>query len=339
MSDQGRVKPSFIGAFVLAGLLLAVAVVFMLSDRSLTRQSSKFLLHFESNIKGLQVGAPVNFGGVKIGQVESMSIDYDSEKKQFSIPVIISIEDRMVGYDGSMRSSEGLFDVHPLIRQGLRARLNLQSIITGKLEIELDMIPDSPMRLVGRDTEYPEIPTVQSSLEKITSALEELPLERMTRRVSEILDIIDNAVADGKLERSMESIAQVAGSLDSLTHQLESELPQLLTDTQGGVRDARALMAELRVTVKETRALLQHTGERLDLAFANWDSTMASGESAFSQVRQTAASADQVIRQDSPLVTEINTTLRELTAAARSIRVMSDYLERHPEALLQGKQR
>jgi paraquat-inducible protein B len=339
MSDPGHVKPSLIGAFVLAGLLLAVTTVFILSDRSLTRQTSKYLLYFESDIKGLQLGAPVNFRGVKIGQVESMSIDYDSENKQFSIPVIISIKDRTVGYDGSMRSSEGLFDVHQLIGQGLRARLNLQSIITGKLEVELDMIPDSPLRLVGgANTEYPEIPTVQSSLEKITSALEELPLERITRQITKVLNIINNAVADGKLERSIEGIEHVTGSLDSITRQLEGELPKLLADTRGGVGDARALMAELHVTVKETRALLQHTGERLDLAFAGWGSTMASGEASFEQVRQTAATADRVIRQDSPLITEINAVLRELTAAARSIRVMSDYLERHPEALLQGKQ-
>jgi paraquat-inducible protein B len=97
-------------------------------------------------------------------------------------------------------------------------------------------------------------------------------------------------------------------------------------------------MAELDGTVRETRELLQQTGKSLDLAFASWDSTMARGEASFEQFRQTAVSADRVIRQDSPLISEVNTALRELTAAARSLRVMADYLERHPEALLQGKQ-
>jgi paraquat-inducible protein B len=339
MSHPGSVKPSLIGAFVLGGLLLGVVVVFLLSDSSLTRKTSKYLLYFESDIKGLQMGAPVSFRGVKIGQVESMSIDYDSRNQQFSIPVIISIEDRMVGYDGHKRRSEDLFDVHQLIHQGLRARLNLQSLITSKLEIELDMMPGSPLRLVGGDnTEYPEIPTVQSSLEKITSALEELPIERITRRISETLDIIHRSVSDGKLDRALNGILQAAESLDRTTRQVESEMPQLLTDTQGGLQDARTLMADLKVTVEETRTLLQQTSERLDVAFVSWDATLASGETALEQVRQTAVSVDQVIRQDSPLVMETGTVLRELAAAARSIRVMSDYLERHPEALLQGKQ-
>lgn len=339
MSSPGSIKPSLIGAFVLGGLLLGVAVVFLLSDSGLTRQSSKFMLYFEGDIKGLQVGAPVNFRGVKIGQVESMSIDYDSRNKRFYIPVVISIEDRMVGYDGIKRSSEGLFNTQQMIRQGLRARLNLQSIITGKLEIELDLIPDSPMRLVGDgNTQYPEIPTVQSSLEKIASALEELPLQRIIRRVSAILDVIDKALAEGRLEKALDSLVRVTERLDNITRQLERETPELLANSQGGLRDARALMAELGTTAREMRQLLKHAGGRLDVAFDNWDTTLASGETTFEQVRQVADSADQVIRQDSPLISELNATLRELTAAARSIRVMSDYLERHPEALLQGKQ-
>ncbi len=339
MSNPGSIKPSLIGAFVLGGILLGVAVVFLLSDSSLTRQSSKFLLHFTGDIKGLQVGAPVNFRGVKIGQVESMSIDYDSRTKQFSIPVVISIEDRMVGYDGIKKSSEGLFEVREMIRQGLRARLNLQSIITGKLEIELDLIPDSPIRLVGdSDSEYPEIPTVQSSLEKITNALADLPLQRIIRRVSGILDIIDKSLADGQLEKALQGIVQVAGRLDNITRQLERETPQLLANSQGSLQDARAMMSELSATAREMRQLLQHTGGRLDVAFDNWDSTLVSSEATFKQVRQMADSADRAIRQDSPLISELNATLRELKAAARSIRVMSDYLERHPEAILQGKQ-
>lgn len=339
MSDPGGIKPSLIGAFVLAGLLLGVTMVLLLSERNLTRASSRFLLYFEGDIKGLQIGAPVNFRGVKIGQVDSMSIDYDSRSGQFAIPVIIVIEERMVGYDGRMRSSEGLFDVDQLIEQGLRARLNLQSILTGKLEIELDIIPGSPLHLVGgEDTEYPEIPTVQSSLEKITSALEELPMQRIIRRLSEILDIIDKSVSDKKLQRAMDGIMHVAENLDRITSQLADETPQLLADSEGSLRDARGLMAELQVTVRETRQLLQRVDKRLDTAFANWDAALASGESAFTQVSKTADTAARVIRPDSLLISELNTALRELSAAARSIRVMSDYLERHPEALLQGKQ-
>lgn len=340
MSHPASVKPSLIGAFVLGALLLGLASALLLSDGGFTRQSSKFLLYFEGDIKGLQVGAPVNFRGVKIGQVESMSIDYDSRRKQFSIPVVVSIESRKVGFDGGEGSSHGHFDIQELIRQGLRARLNLQSIVTGKLEIELDIIPDSPLRLVGGDdTEYPEIPTVQSSLEKIASAFEELPLQRITRRISKILDVIDKSAAEGQLERTLTSIVHLAERLDNISREIESEAPQLLADGRGSLRDARALMAELSATARETRQLFQRAGERLDAAFDGWDSTLASGEASFEQLKLTAASADGLLREDSTLLRDVEAALRELTAAAHSIRNLADYLERHPEALVRGKQR
>jgi paraquat-inducible protein B len=338
MSTQRSVSPTLIGGFVLGALLLGLATVFLLSEGGFTRNATKFILYFESDIKGLQVGAPVNFRGVKIGQVESMSIEYDSQTRQFTIPVIISIESRKVGFDGKQKQSHGLFDVEQLIREGLRARLNLQSLVTGKLEVELDFEPDSPVRLIGGSDEYPEIPTVQSNLDKIADAIEELPLKRITRRVSEILESIDKALADGKLEKTVEKFILLSERLDSISRQLESATPSLLAGSQATLDETRALLRELDATAKQTRQLIQHTGEKLDGAFESWNTTMASGEASLDQVKQAASSADGMLRDDSSLVRELNTTLREMGAAARSIRIMSEYLERHPEALLRGKQ-
>ncbi|MCU7811107.1 MAG: MCE family protein [Candidatus Thiodiazotropha sp. (ex Notomyrtea botanica)] len=338
MSDQGKVNPGLIGAFVLGAILLGLGAVFYLSSNGFSSQSTKYILYFESDIKGLQVGSPVNFRGVKIGQVESMSIAYQSQTKQFTIPIIISIESQKVGIDGVEREGHGLFQLDGLIQQGLRARLNLQSLVTGKLEIELDFDPKSEVRLIGRDDDYPEIPTVQSNLEKIASAIEELPLKRITRRVSEILDSIDKVLAKGEIPKMVETFVLMTERLESITRQLESETPKLLSSSQETVDETRVLIRELTGAARETRLLIQSSEKKLDAAFSSWDVTLASGEATFNQVRQVAGSADSLIRQDSPLVNEMSAALRELGAAARSIRVMSEYLERHPEALLRGKQ-
>lgn len=338
MSDQGRVSPGLIGAFVLGALLLGLGAVFYLSNSGFTAQSSKYILYFQSDIKGLQVGSPVNFRGVKIGQVDSMSITYESQTRQFRIPVIISIDSRKVGFDDVQREMHGLFELKTLIREGLRARLNLQSLVTGKLEVELDFAPDTEVRLVGRDDSYPEIPTVQSNLEKIASAFEELPMERITRRVSEMLDSVDKLLANGEIPRMVESFILVTQRLDSITRQLETETPVLLSGSRGAIDESRALLQELTGAVKETRALIHDSGAKLETAFSSWNATMASGEATFDEAKQAAASANEVMRRDSPIVSEMSNALRELAAAARSIRVMSEYLERHPEALLRGKQ-
>ena len=336
MSGQAKVNPGLIGGFVLGAMLLGLAAVFYLSGGTLGSHSDKFILYFEGDVKGLQVGSPVNFRGVRVGQVESISITYEPQSREFRIPVVISIDSRSTGADKNQALRER--DLASLIEQGLRARSNLQSLVTGKLEIELAYEPESEVRLVGEGDEFPEIPTVQSNMEKLANAIEELPLKRITRRVTEILDTIDQVLSDREIPKMVDRFVLVTQRLEAVSLQIEQETPKMLATSQSTLEETRQLIGELTEAAKETRQLIARTEGQLDGAFASWDATMTSGESAFEEFKQVADSADQVISQDSPLVTEMSVALRELAAAARSIRVMSDYLERHPEALLRGKQ-
>lgn len=338
MRHQAKVNPGLIGAFVLGAILLGLVVVFYLSNTGLGSQTHYFILYFQNDIKGLQVGAPVSFRGVRIGQVESMRIAYQHQTGQFRIPVVISIDSNKVDFNGDPQTRTEVLDLQSLIKQGLRARLYLQSLVTGKLEIDLDFDPDSEIRLVGVDDEYSEIPTVESDLEKLASAFEELPLKRITRRVGEMLDSFDQIASDGELPKMVERMIALSKRLDTLSQQLEQAAPGLLASSRSTLEETRALIRELTETTRETRQLIARSGDQLDAAFASWDTTLASGEETFEQVRKVADSADQVIHPDSPLMLEMKSALRELTAAARSLRVMSDYLERHPESLLRGKQ-
>ena len=340
MSHQGKVNPGLIGTFVFSAILLGLGAIFYLSSNGFSGQSRNyFILYFESDIKGLQIGSPVNFRGVKIGQVESMHIAYDSQNREFRIPVTISIDSGKVVFDGVERETEGLFNLDQMIQQGLRARLNLQSLVTGKLEVELNLEPTTEIRLVGRkDEKYPEIPTIQSNMEKLASAIEELPIKRITRRVSEILDHIDRVFASGEIPKMIETLGLMSERLDSISYQLETETPKLLTGSQQTMEEVWILIRELTETTRETRRLIRSSEQRLETAFSSLDATLASGEATFDQVRQVAVSANKMISQDAPLISEMRAALREFGAAARSIRVMSEYLERHPEALLRGKQ-
>ncbi|MCU7890802.1 MAG: MCE family protein [Candidatus Thiodiazotropha sp. (ex Ustalcina ferruginea)] len=335
---QSKINPALIGFFVLATLVLGLGSVFLLSNGGLSHQSTRFILFFESDVKGLQVGSPVNFRGVNVGKVESMSITYLQQNNEFRIPVIIGIDDTRVGFDGVKISGGGLIGLDELIEQGLRARLNLQSLVTGKLEIELDFHPDSPVRLVSTDNNYPEIPTIQSSMERIATAIESMPIERITHRLAEILDGIDQMVESGELLRLKASLIQVTQRLESVTEQLLQDTPKLLEGTANTLEDAQVMLAEVTRTAIQSQKMIAVTEGKLGQAFTSWEQTMASGNAAFSRLGQVATSADKILSQDSPVMNEMTVTLRELGAAARSIRIMSEYLERHPEALLRGKQ-
>jgi paraquat-inducible protein B len=317
---------------------LGLSAIFLLSDGSLSHKSTRFILFFESDVKGLHVGSPVNFRGVRVGKVESMSITYFKESREFRIPVIIGIDDSRVGIDGVHTGSGVLIGLDDLIEQGLRASLNLQSLVTGKLEIELDFHPDTPVRLVNAKSEYREIPTIQSSMERIATALETVPFERIMKRLSGMLDEIDRMAASGEFERLKTSMVQIIQRLDSVTQQLHQIAPQLIDDSSNTLAEAQVMLKEITKTATLSQQLITDTEGQLAKAFTSWEQTMADGEATFSQLGQAASSADKVFRQDSPVMSELTTTLHELGAAARSIRNMSEYLERHPEALLRGKQ-
>jgi paraquat-inducible protein B len=335
---QFKVNPTLIGLFVLLSLALGLSTLLLLSDGTLSHKSTRFILFFEGDVKGLQVGSPVNFRGVKVGSVESMSITYFKESGKFRIPVIIGIDDTRVGIDGVHTGSGVLIGLDDLIAQGLRARLNLQSLVTGKLEIELDFHPDTPVRLVNSHSEYREIPTIQSSMERIATALEAMPIERIMQRLSGILDTIDEMVVSGELEGLKTSIFTTVQRLDSVTQQLHQVTPQLIDDGSNALVEARVMLTEITKTATQSQQLIGQTEEKLAQAFASWEQTMVNSTATLEQLGKAAASTDKVLNQDSPLMIELTQTLREMGAAARSIRHISEYLERHPEALLRGKQ-
>jgi paraquat-inducible protein B len=333
-----KVSPTLVGFFVLASLVLGLGAVFVFSGSKLSHEATRFILYFEGDVKGLQVGSPVNFRGVKVGQVERMSITYSRDSQTFRIPVIIGIEDERVKVDGVMTDEVGKLDLKDLIQQGLRARLNMQSLVTGKLEVELDFQPDTPIRLVDSDSPYPEIPTVQSGMEKLATAIEQLPIERITQRLSEMLDTIDQLAEQGDFKRFLGAMTRIADRLDHVTEVLDHQAPAILKNSNLTLRQAQQSLDEIRQTAIQTRALIGQAEKGLTRAFDNWDRTLASGDKAFHQVDDVAKSANQLLNQDSEVMGQMKAALGELGAAARSIRIMSEYLERHPEALIRGKQ-
>jgi paraquat-inducible protein B len=103
-------------------------------------------------------------------------------------------------------------------------------------------------------------------------------------------------------------------------------------------KNLEPLIGEWTLAAADTRGLVRQLDQNLIPAVQGIDRTLTSGNAALVQVRKSAAAVDELINQDSPLMNNLVRTLDELAAAARSIRIMAEYLERHPEALLRGKQ-
>jgi paraquat-inducible protein B len=248
-----------------------------------------FLTRFSGSVRGLSVGAPVEFRGIRVGTVKAIKLGLDPVQDGVTIPVVlIDLEpERMlslgdVGNARTLGQAEQAIREDPLNRiawnvgeRGMRARLQTGNLVTGALFVELDYFPDAEPATLGQQGEYPEIPTLPN------------PIEGILIGFNKIIDKLEAA----RLEDTLSNLNELMASTNELVGTLGQNAP--------------ALASELQATIEEAHATL-------------------------SSIRAMAST-------DGEIGNELYNALVEITAAARSIRVMSEYLERHPEALIKGK--
>jgi paraquat-inducible protein B len=239
-----------------------------------------WLLHFDGSVRGLAVGAPVDFRGIEIGRVIDIILEFDWEKLAFRIPVLIELEPDRIDWVGkqTMDRRQGM---DFLVEKGLRARLKQGSLLTGQLYIALDMYPDAPPAKIVWSEPYAELPTIPT------------PMEEITRGVTKFVE---------KFEKiPLEQIGN----------------------------DLRDTMANLNKTTEDLQKLVQN----LDA------SVVPAANATLEQTQKTLIKVDRLLNADSPTGHELKRALGELADAARNISILVDYLERHPESVVFGKEK
>ncbi len=248
-----------------------------------------FVLRFNGSVRGLNVGAPVEYRGIRLGTVKGIELGLDPNRQDVTVPVVlIDLEPqrlaafRDIDSPGTEQQDQQKFEEHmvKLIEEdvrdkGMRARLLPGNLLTGQLYVDLDYFPDAQPVKLDRQSEYPEIPTLPN------------PLAGLLAGFNKVLDKLEAA----RLEETMDNLNTLLISSDQLVSTLGQNAPAMAVELQATLKEAHAALASLKA------------------------STSTDGE----------------------IGNELYNALTEISAAARSIRVMSEYLERHPEALLKGK--
>jgi paraquat-inducible protein B len=237
-------------------------------------------MRFAQSLRGLSVGAPVDFVGVNIGQVFSLDLDYDAEHQSFPVIVTALIYPRRMGKAYEVLEQSGTVTnedkmarlVGQLVARGLRAQPRTGNLLTGQLYIALDFIPGARPARFAVDARPLEIPTVSGSVQELQQTL---------------VSIVD------KIDRI--PMAQVGAHVDADLVGLDSALRELRTDV------------------------------------------LPAGSAAFNSLHTTLGTVDHVLADDAPWRDNIDQTLVEARSTLRSVRSLTDYLDRHPEALLRGR--
>ena len=349
-----KANKTLIGVFVVVAIAMPVAAVLVFGSGKFFRERDEFIAFFEGSVKGLRVGAPVMFRGVSIGEVTDITLVYHTEDLSFEIPVRITLyPEKMIGMGIELTGEEEDRAWFQLLEQGLRAELQMQSLVTGQLFVELDFHPDSPQKLYGlKDLDLgpdvKEIPTIRGGLALLGKKIEQLPLDDIANDLSSSLRAISVFVNSPEFGKSLHYFKQTMREARNLimhvnekVDPLFAQVDQTLLDAQkllGSVEDrVDPLASSFKRTSDDAGNLLRNVNKRIGPVQADLKNTTASLRSALKSAKTALDDIDDMIEEESDLRYYVDVFLREMTQSARSVRALADYLERNPDALLRGK--
>ncbi|MHC4712866.1 MAG: MlaD family protein [Planctomycetota bacterium] len=326
---MSKANPAVIGAFVLSAVFLGIAAVLILGGGELRADRVAYVAYFDESLKGLEVGAPVTVKGVTVGSVKEIAIVADIDDLSTKIPVVFEVDRAGLVFvrDGVQVSAPERTELDQrtklLIERGMRAQLQTQSLVTGKKEIALDFHPDTPATLVGERPEYPELPTIPSSGEQLARTLDEIDIDEIADAVLETFEALRDLFEDPRIGRILDETEGTIGDFGQLARDLDESAVALTDDTRGALEDARGLIRNIDEQVKPVTA--------------DFSEALEAARVALEKASGALTTAEKAIAEDSPLQQEILIAIKEISGAARSVRMLAEYLERHPEAVLQGK--
>lgn len=350
MSTQANKKA--IGLFVIAAIALVVGIIVIFGSGKFFETRNKFVAYFEGSVKGLRVGAPVVFRGVEIGEVTRINIYVIHEDQSFLIPVIFEINsDSFHAIGPNMKDRKK--SLTGLIEKGLRAQLQMQSLVTGQLMINIDFYPNEPLSLVGDKgltlpEDLMEIPTIQTPLQRIGKTLEEIPLSEIMKSTTNSLKKIEEILTSQGLRQSIDYFEKTMKGTRDIVSQINEKIDPLSDDVGQTLSNAKTLLQTLNRRLNPLLASLKRTSDSADSTLRDTqklvnnfngqiDTLSLDFTKILDETRQTLSSVNGTMEAGSPLRFQIDTTMRELAQAARSIKHLANYLERNPDALIRGR--
>jgi paraquat-inducible protein B len=301
-----------------------------------------YVLYFNESLRGLSVGAPVTLLGLPGGQVTDVGLDIEPKTLSLRGRVeIVAYPERLVerlstqagAGTAIMRSTQErhAFFQRLVEERGLRAQLQSGSLLTGQLYVALDYHPGAPKAKIDWNQPAPVLPTVPSilpdveaKLTSIIAKLEKLPYEAIGADVTKALVTLNQT-----LEGANKAVNRIDADVTPDLKATLDDLRRVLASTDGMIKN------ELSTALAEARRLL-----------ATVDGTLKNEvNTALEDLRRAIATADRVLKdtdqsllgKNAPIQAELRDALQEVARAARSLRDLTDYLERHPESLIRGK--
>jgi len=327
-----------IGGFVLGAIALAVVGVSVFASQSLFRTQTTLISYFDESVNGLDVGAPVKFKGVPIGQVSEIQVRLDLQEETFQVPVLYRID--VAPVTNVAGRSVNLADPEVLQRQvdeGLRAQLQMESLLTGKLYIELTFTDDpTAVAAVGGDAPYPEVPTLLSPMARIgeeasglVSDLRRFDVNTINQNLVELLVTANRKIDKLNVAAINDSLLQTIRSVQTL-----AEAPEI----RRALDDVPRIAARLDTTLADVQVLARSLNDAVPSTAGSLDATTDELIATLDALQQTMQDTRQMLSTDSGIGYRVEDALANLSEAAEALRVLAVSLERDPSMFIRGKE-
>ncbi|HWX46794.1 MAG TPA: MlaD family protein [Roseomonas sp.] len=321
-----------VGALILIGLALALGFLLFLTGGGFGGKSMIFETYLRESVTGLEVGAPVRYRGVQVGQVSQIGLvnsEYPPTNRNDALEAFQLVLVRL-----SLESERATMDrpeqVERAVQRGLRARLSSQGI-TGVAYIELDFVSPEryPPQKMPWEPAYPVIPSipstvaqVQNAAEAILARIQQAPLEQLLSDVSALVASARGQVEDGDLARTFAQAAATLGALRQVV--MQSDLPGLVAELRGAAADLRSLAggSEVKATLASARTAAEELSRSLSRLPAVIDALEQTARSARNTTQSTTA--------------DLVPLLRDLRATVSNLRDTTEALRRAPGQVLFG---
>lgn len=303
-------KPSTIkiGVFIFSSVLLIIVSILALSSGNLFSKKADFVVFFNTSLKGLDIGAPVKFNGVRIGTVTDISVAYDADRKAVYTPVVMQINSSM--FNKMSTSNTKITDYQSFydeqIKNGLAAKLTMDSMVTGKVFIELNYFKKNEVGTVkALSNKYQQMPSVNQDFGEIINNID---------AVIQKINTVDFADTFKSLGDAGKSIVSVCSD------------PNI-----------KEILRSLNVTVGNFNNLVLHADDMIEGISSGLNESFDNFGQAMISVKDTSGVIHDMFDPNSDFRTNLDNLVQQMERAFRTIRVFVDYIERNPNSILTGK--
>jgi paraquat-inducible protein B len=269
------------------------------------RTRLKFTTYVEGSVSGLAVDAPVQVYGIQIGNVSGVKLELDPVKLTSRVRIDFEIQPERIMRPDELKLS-ALDVARGLVARGMRAQLQSASLITGQQLLAMAFIPNAPpaeARQQGDTIVVPSQPassldTITNGLSSIAAKLGSLPLDQIAQNLSSALGGVAKLTNGPEMQQTLRSLAGTV-----------TDAQELVRKVDAGVTPALKRLPEIATSLQATADHASHLLSSVDTGYG--------GNSEFNR--------------------NLQRVLAQVSDTARSVRLLADFLDQHPEALIRGR--